>query len=253
MSTVWIFGDSFADVGFCANNDSNMYTWMQEVPYQLNYTARFLAKGGTSLEYTYEQFNLVRSQIQPCDVIIIALTCPNRRWHIRDNITDNVWQLMQQSTRLKAALEAYLAHLNVNYEVYLENFLYNLESVKVRTIILPCFQTARDLLKSYRGSAYVADLCLYDISNEEFRHNLASEYHKKMAGVDLRACHLTATNHRILANKIVDYVNRGTVITNNGFRKDFINFDLLKTREFSQGELFNVHLVNGYDLHVKKL
>lgn len=255
MTTVWIFGDSFADVGFCANHPNNDLTWMQQVSIKLNYDARYLGKGGTSLEYTYEQFNAVRNQINQYDVIVIALTCINRRWFIRENITDNIWKLMTDPY-LKTAIEYYMTSFNNNniYETYLENFLYNLDYVtntlNTKTIILPCFETTQ-IPKNL--NFHVADLCLYNISKQEFKMNLCDDYMQKMNGVDLRACHLIKSNHSILADKICDYIMHNNPINQDAFKTDIVDYNTLKDIQFAQDELFSVHLMPEYQTHITNL
>ena len=245
MTALWIFGDSFAH-----------YTphdiWIQQLRDLTDTKPQYFGEGGTSMEYTYEKFNQQRNNIQDEDIIIIALTDINRRWFLRDNLKDTIWMIMSQDTEESKAVEAYLKCLNNPiHEVYLTNFMHNLEYLtkqkRTRTIILPCFDSTLNWLLSNKlqfPSITVADRSLLSISENEFKDPQLLPLYTQVVQGDLRRCHFIKSNHTILAEKLADTINNKKPLTlSQGFVEGVLTKDTLKDTDFSHKELFDVHII----------
>jgi len=246
MTTVWIFGDSFAHY-------TPYEIWIKQLADQLEVNAQYFGEGGTSLEYTYEKFNLQRNNIQDNDILIFALTDTNRRWLLRDNLKDTIWMIISQNNEQANAAENYLKYLNntTAYDTYLINFLYNLHDFtkkkKTHTVILPCFDTTLSLLNSNRNQfplITIADRSLMSISSNEFKDPAMINYYTTVVQGDLRRCHFIKSNHDILADKLFNNIrNNKRLNLNQGFVEAVLTKDTLKDIKFSEQELFDVHLI----------
>lgn len=219
MTTLWVFGDSFADKTTSTN------TWVDQVAATLNCNPKFLAVGGSGVSYTYEQFNRYREQIQDNDILIFALTEITRHWFDRNNISETIWVIMDRQDESTKAIEHYLKYLDndaVDKE-HLNNFLYNLHYLTKKkntiTIILPSFDYMSQLLNERKDKFplfRIADRSLFQVSTEEY-NGMFDKQNIVNSGYDTRVCHLMDANHTILANKIVNNVKSNEPIALNGF------------------------------------
>ncbi len=237
--TVWVFGDSFAYLH--PHGD----TWPRQVANKLNQELKCYAEGGTSLEYTYEQFNTVRHNINAHDTVILALTELNRRWFLRDRVTENIWMIMRnrEDPKLSKALEYYLHYLDNStvHETYLTNFLYNVEYVttqrSLNTVILPCFETTSAYMSKLNLNLTVAKGQLVTVSMAEFDSKF--DHTSYTAISDVRPNHLTRSNHNVLANKIVDSIKtKAPIMLNEGFVKYNMNIGNMQNDQFKLYELY---------------
>lgn len=250
MRSIWIFGDSFAH-----------YTpydiWCKRIGELADATPYYFGEGGTSLEYTYEKFNDNRSHIKSNDIIILALTDINRRWFLRENLKDSIWDLMSQKTPIAEAITAQQKYLNCIsiHETYFSNFLYNLEyltrSRHTHTIILPCFDTtlnSLNLMKTDIPSIHIADRSLLDISTREFEDPSLLQHYTNTIQGDLRRCHFIKSNHYILADKLYENITtKKSLSLRKGFVEGVLNKNSLKSEEFAHSELYDVHLIPEHE------
>lgn len=245
MTTLWIFGDSFAHY-------TPYNIWAKQIVELTNANPQYYGEGGTSLEYTYEKFNEQRNNIQDNDIIVLALTDINRRWFLRDNLKDTIWMIMSQNNETGNAIENYLKYLNNEslFPVYLTNFMCNLEYLtkkkNTHTIVLPCFDTTLHWLISHKElfpSVHVADKSLMSISQREFEDpNLLQHYTNVVQG-DLRRCHLIESNHSVMANILYNNIKNNEPLLLKGFVEGVLNKHTLTNTDFSHQELFDVHLI----------
>lgn len=243
---LWTFGDSFAHY-------TPYNVWMKQIADLTNTTLHCYGEGGTSLDYTYEQFNQCRQNIQDNDILILALTDTSRRWFLRGSLKDTIWLAGRNKTDEDAAIENYMRYLDNDqvHDIHFTNFMYNLHHfTKIRnthTILLPCFDSTLNWIMANKAKFplfYVADTSLMTISHKEFEdHNFLYHYTTIIQG-DLRRCHIIESNHTILAQKLYENIhNKKPLTLNQGFVEGVLNKDTLKNIEFSKQELFNVHLI----------
>lgn len=250
--TVWVFGDSFAYLHLQGN------TWHRQISNSLKQDLSCYATGGISLEYTYYQFNNVREDIKNNDIVIVALTNIDRRWLIKDRPNEQLWLFSekQEDPDIDKAIENYLRYLDNRsvYETYLTNFLYNLAYITkvkdLKTIVLPCFDSSTVLANKAGTTLDIARGNLFTVSMNEFDPLYTKNTLTQLG--DLRANHLTYTNHCVLANKILDYIHSGiTIDLTSDFHKHMLNRENVYTVEYSKQEFFDVHENTEYwNLHL---
>lgn len=249
MPTVWIFGDSFAD--------SNVYTlaWTHQVANNLNYDLKVLALGGTSLDYTYTKFNEYKEQINPGDVVVLALTDLSRYWFLKNEPNRTYWMIMERDPDMNKAIEQYLRYLE-NYnlkETYLENFLYNLhyftKKQDIHTVILPSFNHIAQTLANFKvkvPSLNIASNSLLNVSLNEFEQGTIDPTDLIRNIVEFRSCHMMYSNHLILADKILDNIKKQTPIDlSQGFVSYALNTRTLNNDEFIDKEFFGLRPTLG--------
>lgn len=253
-ANLWVLGNSFSEQSW-----DEPQTWMKQVAENLNLTLHNLSLGGASLSYTYKTFNDVRSLIKSNDVLIITLTDIDRRWLLKDEPDDAIWTLVDRrkwyfkdiDPKLEDAITYYLTYLDQQniHNVYLENFLYNLDNfvkkTNVHVIVIPTFEGVFNLINEYRSQFdrfVITDKPLMSVSQEEFQHREFAKSGIMRFIFDLRLNHLVASNHKILADKITNNVkNKEPITFRNGFLNDFLNCSILQSEEYSKLELYNIH------------
>lgn len=248
--TVWVFGDSYAQVHEKYLGRENESQWMQQVADGMNETLECLALAGSSQTYTYYKFHSVRHLIKENDTIIICPTNLGRRWFFRDRPGDAGLEL-KASTKEKGAIKKYRIYLDSNNildEIHFIDFLYNLhyltEKKNLKTIIVHCFMDAQHIVESNKEEFPL--FCtsignLYDVNEYE----CFDTFYKMWINLpfdkigDPRLNHLIRSNHDILAKKILDHLQTGKEIDlTQGFIQRVINFDTKFDEDFCNKEFF---------------
>ncbi len=235
MSTLWVFGNSFSDQGPGKN------TWMKQVADNLQYTAQYHSLGGTSLDYVYKTFNDCRSQIRPNDVLILTMTDTNRRWLYKDEPENAIWTATG-SEEVDLYLEC-LDQLQI-HELYLQNFLYNINNFaknNIHTILLPCFRGISDFLNSVARNyehLHIANRSIIEVSKEEWEPGEFYASGIMRNTLDCRANHLTTSNHNIMRDKLLNNIHNKEPIVLSGFRTNFVNTKRLYDPEFITHETY---------------
>jgi len=248
--TIWAYGDSFVADYKCLNQFKPMHQergikpWVEATAEKLNQTVVNHALQGSSPDYMYHMFRNDRDLIQNNDILIIGITSLSRRWFLKDNpystiITDHR-VVDDKSDDFRNAVKYYLLYLEHAelYETYCIDFLYNIDNItkekNLHTIVLPIMYNEFTWLSTYKDKFkhfYWADYPLTHISLEEYDIDF---YHKI---VDTFICdgkinHLTWSNHKILADKIVDNITNKTPLNiEHGFVKNIITFDTINNQE----------------------
>ncbi len=244
---IWVFGDSFA------HDYGKTDQWMHQVSRALNTTFQSLGVAGSSLEFTYQRFNLARKKIKENDIVIIALTATNRRWFFKNypGIAATDTSPTGNKKEIKA-IELYREHLDNNreiQEVYLTDFLYNVsaltEELNLKVILLPVLYDTEDFLKA-KGNQFplleVAKGKFVDVIVDEVHPNVLRQNEEWIKECDPRLNHLSKSNHNILANKIVDSIkNNVPVDLTTGFIKHIVTLEKLEDPVFVKDELFDGH------------
>lgn len=220
-NNLWVFGDSYADVlsiKYVLGNKYEDISWNYRLASVLNLNIKNLGCSGTSLEYVYFKFDEVKDQICENDVVILVLTNLDRRWIVRDKPNVPPWQLDSSELRVFK----YLLDFPELYKIYLQNFLINVayltKKLNLHTILIPCFDNTAEVLHEMDCELpfHIANGTLLSVSEAEF---INPEDHKTLK-LEPRLNHIINSNHGILANKIVDNINRKIPID---LTTDFIN------------------------------
>jgi hypothetical protein len=249
---LWCFGDSYVDqrlyfYDYPSEWKQNKYkSWILEICDRFDYTYYDYSFIGSSLDYTFKKFNDYRFSFNKNDVIIIATTNLNRRWFIKNSpqLSHTGFPEKDYPYNYLNALKQYILYLEHEeiYVIYLLDFLYNVhaltEKLNLHTIILPCFKCTEDIIvknKFLFPNFHIADGNLHNISINEYSENLDPNIFRDHDG---KINHFIWSNHRILANKIIDNIaNKTKIDLTNGFIEGVINSQSIKNKEFIEQEL----------------
>ena len=248
--TLWLFGDSFAGKDWEWAQDPNFPHYYAVLADKLRTDYKQYGLGGSSAEYTYDQFYKNKSEIKKNDIVLIALTTPSRRWffHDRPRLT-SFWgfsaDVENSSLQEREAFEQYMLYLNhqLLFDLAMTNFLYALEffaiQQKVKVIVMPCFPDVFELaskldleqVKIAKGNLWKIN---EDESTPDFRNDIALILN------DGKPNHLTATNHKRLAEKILQTIKHDDPLDlTNGFVKGSYTKDSIKDANYRLSELGN--------------
>lgn len=255
--TVWIIGDSFSQPRTVIDRPK---IWPELVAalltVDLGRTVELVNESwhGVSQDYCWLHLQAWCHQgmIKPQDYVIVILTHPNRYWYIDDkpdlsnghytiDIDEHITEDQSQAIKLYMK-EIQRPRLDTIQQLNRLGWLSHAVTHHGlrRPLVIKAFEF--DL---YEGETYsllnIAKGNLYDLQNREFSHtfrndNTTTEY---FAGMDPRYCHLTLTNHKVLAALIAESLITDTVLdlNNSEFLEDIFQTDTLKDLEFCQQEL----------------
>ena len=245
--TLWVFGDSFSR-HFKYVPD----TWIYRIGTLLNCDIKAYSRRGVSLEYTYQQFNSVREDIVANDVCIITLTTFRRKWFIKDE--PQMPYRRCEDTEVNNAIDYYNEYLNYQDtidELRLLNFLYNVEYLAkkkhVQTIVFINFEDENVFLRDKKHlfpHIHFVNGYLHDLSLDEFVERSPTIWDWLLVTSDNRLNHLTRTNHFILVDKVINYLQNQVPITlKQGFKTGFVTEEMLNDPQFNIDELYNGYAI----------
>ena len=217
MSKLLIIGDSFAaDPSIWFHNYDS---WVEILRKETNYDITNKAVGGSSLFYASEIFYKLQSTFEK---IILVETNSGRRYcpipaldinvhKTGHHFTQGLYQNNLNKQKLDKGSENYLQGLKTleaieqfylyvynwkEHNYYHELMLEDLMMKRPDMIVIPAFHDSK---YSRRTKS-----CLNDISDLEFSHyNITHEHLSHDNGrIDIRPCHMSADNNRILAEKV---------------------------------------------------
>lgn len=243
--TLWCFGDSFVEPGFFDPID----TWAQQVSNQLNCDICNYGLGATSLEYMYTKFNNVVNKIQPNDYVIIVLTDPSRKYFFPNHPKISLPSLPNFSYEAitkteKTALQRYFVHLAnpMVYKVNLINFLYRVDQLSeknnLKTIVFHAFDNTL-FLKNYQfPSLHIVPEYLSMISFNECENRNYDKIIQDIFTYDPRINHLCMSNHAILADKVVEYIEHDVPIVLDNFISQIVTTSNRSDIAFQRKEFY---------------
>lgn len=245
--TIWYFGDSFIRV---INPKQSKYSklinfqWTEKVSKRINQPFNAFGGWGGNLEHTYEQFNENRDRIKRNDIVIICLGPLYERWLFREHPEYNFFDPPQKN--LARAKKYFKQYLNDHKELYhnaLINFLFNVQEIttrlKLHTIIIASHYCSESFLSKEKHrfkKLHIADGSLINVSLHEYHETFAKKI-KEIVGCG-RHNHLSVSNHKILAKKLIKNIQEKIPINlKTEFKKHFIteekhNDPLFKKKEY---------------------
>lgn len=232
--TLWCFGDSYVDPHINSSNP----VWTAMIGEKLNCSVQNLGMCATSLDYTYMCFD--SADIQDNDFVIIVLTDLHRRFFFLDSPeTSSLHQLDNVSSGKSNAMKHYFTFLSNPraYNVNLKNFLYRVqylsEKKNLKTIIFNAFVSTVFVHELELPNLYIVSNTLFEVSQNEISRDVSrADFVKK----DPRANHLCVSNHKILADKVVDHFIRNTPITLNNMLTNIVTKPSYFDRTFRLSE-----------------
>ena len=208
-----VFGPDGKDVQFLPLEK----TWTTIVNENINEGSEYVndAVLGCSNAYIYYRLVERESLFKEGDFVIIQLTSVHREWFFEDK----PYMAIQLATKITPgidvteeqyqALEMYKRHLYfdrrslIHYSMFLDSLAHKVRVYGergIRCLILPGF----DNVPGVKGN-------LTETSGLEFdREKTAMTYYKKTG--DMRFNHFSEVNHKILADKIIEFFNTGRLV-----------------------------------------
>jgi hypothetical protein len=220
----WVFGDSFStqDLPPTPSNPSGKMdhlSWLGHVCKGLQIQeANIHADYGVSNDWIFHEFTTNINNMEEGDYVIIQPTQKHRQWFFEDPCISNYWIKDLEhhvSKEESTAVEMYVTHLQNDKldDLRYVQFCLALERLgqlaqHLRILVLPGFFGVNGVIGT-----------LVSISDAEFdKTTTAQKYYDANDGKDPRLNHMSAVNHEILGNKIVEFFNTGASID---LTKDF--------------------------------
>ena len=196
-----IFGDSY---GVNMNHHNQTLSWVDIL--RFDYDVTNFCKGGSSLYYQYELFNLNHKNY---DKIIFLITNPGRLYmkdckvqqHVSHYDTAKHWfdkaGTLQDKSILTAAMQYFLYLQDSNFDQLVHRLiLKEIQLERDNLLLVPCFQGYLDNFCNDLFKACAVDWTYYNISNPE-------------SLIDKRHCHMNQANNKIFANELISYLKTG--------------------------------------------
>lgn len=198
--------------------------WIDLVAKGLNKkSATITAMMGVSNEWILKSILDQLSNIKDGDTVIIQSTAPARHWFLKDpsfsnivNIVNSPWTVDEDK-----AIKYYLKYLQndnldkILYDAFTMSLLYIAEKTKHAQIVM---------LPAWVGLPGITGTLSDNISNNEFDNEETLRDFYIKYGYDPRVNHMSAVNHHILADKILNFLKNGiTIDLTTGFESNIYN------------------------------
>jgi hypothetical protein len=205
---IYVFGDSFAEP-----YDNIDWTWTQLVSQKLKQKCTNFGQGGTGLEYTFEKFEQCRSFISADDDVVVCLTTEIRGYWYTYNPTFESFESIGVTQNFR--------DLSKNEYLALKYYFACFADIHIQkmSVNLCKFLHSVDSLAQVFGKKFVVIDAELDTVIENSRYPNLIISHGKLIHVSRNECsgigynkiianerrpnHLCASNHAILADKIV--------------------------------------------------
>lgn len=232
---LYTFGDSFVKTF----DETPEWVYTSLVAKEFNTVEKNFGVISSSLEYTFHQFEEHRNNFVEGDIIIIALTLPDKTYFFHDRPSfSHVWTYEKElhTVEEKSAMEMYYKHLHnsKNIKFNLINFLHSVQEVTVRkklhTVILKSlFKDVDNIVNKERyPDLHIANDYLWETMKLEIADStLASYLNESKFIYDTRELHFTEPNHRVIADSIISAIKHGTEINiEDVLLKNIFDWDL---------------------------
>lgn len=220
MSKLWVFGDSFSDMP----QTRTEYSWQNLLANKLRITGiENRACPGASNDWIFYTVTSNINNLAGDDYVVIQTTQKHRQWFFRDRPTiGNYWIADFEkfvTPDQRKAVDMYVDHLQSDLidNVRWTQFSLALErltpSIAARVLVLPGFESVNGVIGT-----------LLEVSDNEFidQENI-QQYFYSNQGIDPRNNHLSAENHKILAEKIFNFFSNNEMIDlTTEFKKQFL-------------------------------
>jgi hypothetical protein len=224
---LYIFGDSFSVPDAHKNEVVGPKGPVTFMPLEKNWT-RIVSESiigddnhvndallGCSNEYILHTLRTHESSFKSGDRVIVQLTSYYREWLFEDkpgmaNFINAKWVPGVHVTKEQAkALEMYKQHLYSDHRLLL-HYDAILDAITLRTILYAQQDIRFLILPGFHNVAGVQGN-MFKTSNSEFDSDETAAIYCAETG-DLRYNHFSEVNHKILADKVIDFFNTGTTV-----------------------------------------
>jgi len=223
---IGIFGDSYAST----RNTNPTPSWIDILNQRENMFVTSHGQNGSNFYYSVDQF---KTHYKQYDLNIMLVTNPGRIWARHSNILEMSEKFFNSIETIQKQLQFHKEHavgarrekiITIletvkNYLLYIQDFEYEcyLQELMIQDVL--SMDKNLILIPCYNSSALKTSRNLFDVFLKE---NEAWGYKMHIDKVnDRRNCHMTAENNKILAEKIIAYIEQGKEIDLN--INDFIS------------------------------
>jgi hypothetical protein len=225
---LYVFGDSFSVPDAHKNEVIGPTGLVTFMPLEKNWT-RIVSESligddnhvndsqlGCSNEYIFHTLRERESSFKSGDCVIVQLTSYYREWIFEDkpgmaNFLNAKFVPGVHVTKEQAkALEMYKKYLHSDHRLFIQyDAIY--DAITLRTMLYAQQGIQFLILPGFHNVAGVQGN-MFETSNLEFDSiETCNTYHNRVGG-DLRYNHFSEVNHKILANKVIDFFNTGTTV-----------------------------------------
>lgn len=247
-NTVWVFGDSYADLQRKTKITNRISTWSERLSDMLNMNLENTGLGATGVEWVFGKYHNALPNIKKDDIVIITISSFTRRWILKSQPGFSSHELLKRGTwskrleRLFINEDENLEYLGIladpneelliaETELFLDAVEAHVKRIGFKAIVFPCFKNSSRVCNLKRDSFIEVNGWLHEISKNETTE-LDAETAKNYLNenVDNRFNHMCEPNHIILAEKIKKALDENTSIDLlEGFKKDFLTMEMLKS------------------------
>lgn len=229
MNKLWTFGDSYIFTM------AERTCWSTQVALGLQAELQPYGLGGSSLEYMYYTVDKCYKEFGEDDIVLIVLTDLMRSWPFNDRpnlgnlatirhqfpkIYSGTRKFAVYSDTRKFAEKYFIDHHNEELsEVHLKNFLTWLNLVtkhmKIKPILFSCFSETEQVLFDYilkESVEWSLNVVAGSLCENIDKPEVRKEYKNGPYNGDIRANHMIPRNHKILSNKVLDFIKKGSRI-----------------------------------------
>jgi hypothetical protein len=262
-STLYVIGDSFS---VPPKYEDSTQTWPALVAAglseQLGHPVRLEnhSRMGVSQDYCWEFLQaLLEAKMTPDDYLIVALTHPSRFWFLDQTpelSNSNIVDLDEHCSKDEAkAIEYYIRYIQRPRLdlIFMNNRMgylsyQTLKKKLRRPVVIKCFGQDVDQAENWSELNWAKGILMDDVQRWEFEDVDADLDAKFWHGLDGRYNHLCLSNHKILANKLVNSLITDTACDlTEGFVKGLIKNNAMQDDEFVLNELDTSTVVHNLE------
>lgn len=240
--TLWLFGDSYISKrdDFLLGRQDILSYWEIIAKETECDIIKNTARGGTSIEWVFYQYNKAMENIKKNDIVIMVITNLKRRWLFKayPHITNpylakfsNFKKEKMEEALIDIFLDPFHEITAQKLDLFLKLLAYHQKEIGFEVILLDAFENT--VTSSHNGNFLKSNRCLKDISHKEHCISKSTENQKFFTeNKDVRVNHLSQNNHKILADKILNSIETRDIIDlETGFKENFVDLYKIK-KEF---------------------
>lgn len=220
---LWFFGDSYCIESQYPREEDFLwkydYNWMDYISQGLGIDdVRVMSQHGVSNDWIFKNFIDCTSDFQKGDYIVVQFTSSLRKWffpenpHLSNTLNCSGYEYPKPVQKAIAGYNQYLRNDqldNIQYTAYIYATMLVAQSrPDLKILLLPGF----DDIPGIKGNL-TTNICNYELEDP-------SKFYDKYEGFDPRLNHMSHDNHKVLADKIVDFFINSTLLDlTTGFSK----------------------------------